>query len=212
MDPAPYSLNGRTFGYAMLQFRVKKKSGHSTPKKGGDLQPITSHSMTHRLARTSFMSALLWTLMIGTICIQMSAREMWRERFCIYKASEDDMPVSSSIEMEETDSSRSEEVQMYSTRAYVPKICEPKLRASDTDDMEHLMSDVSRLESSTSHFENDAPRVFTMWIKPFHINLGRYLPAYLQWRKHIDDTVLPSKYPDEQHGEFIVQTMVPWRL
>ena len=184
---------------------MKKKSGHSTPKKGGDLQPITSHSMTHRLARTSFMSAFMWTLMIGAICIQMSAREMWRERFCIDGVSEDDMPASSTFEMAEKDSSHSEIMQTNSTDMYVPKICEPEIGVSDTDDMEHLMSDISGLASSASHFEDNAPRVFTMWIKPFHINFGQYLPAYLQWRKHIDDTVLPSKYSDEQHGKFFVQ-------
>ncbi len=122
---------------------------------------------------------------------------MWRERFCIYGASE---------------GSHSEIVQTNSTDMYVPKICEPEIRVSDTDDMERLMSDISGSASSASHFEDDAPRVFTMWIKPFHINFGRYLPAYLQWRKHMDDTVLPSNFSDEQHGEFFVQTMVPWRL
>ncbi len=114
--------------------------------------------------------------------------------------------------MAEKDSSHPEVVQMNSTDTHVPKICESEFGVSDTDDMEHLMSDISGLASPASHFEDDALRVFTMWIKPFHINFGQYLPTYLQWRKHIDDTVLPSKYPDDQHGESIVQTMVPWQL
>ncbi len=150
--------------------------------------------------------------MIGAICIQMSAQKMWRERFCIYEASEDDMPVSLTFEMAEKYSSHPEVVQMNSTDTHVPKIRKPEFQVSDTNDIEHLMSDISRLASSASHFEDDAPRVFTMWIKLFHITFGQYLPAYLQWRKHIDDTVLPSKYSDEQHGEFFVQTMIPWRL
>ena len=42
LDPAPYVPNGGVYGYAMLQYRVKKKSGHTRPKHGGEQQPITS--------------------------------------------------------------------------------------------------------------------------------------------------------------------------
>ncbi len=64
--------------------------------------------------------------MIGAICIQMSVQEMWRERFCICEAPEDDMPVSSTFDMAEKESSHPEVVQMNSTHTHVPKICKPE--------------------------------------------------------------------------------------
>ena len=57
-DLAPY-LPGGCYGYAMSQYHVKKKSGHSRPKKGGPAQPITSRATTYWLARTSFSSTLM---------------------------------------------------------------------------------------------------------------------------------------------------------
>ena len=44
------------------------------------------------------------------------------------------------------------------------------------------------------------------------LRFRQYPLVYLQWQKHIDDTVLSPQYLDEQHGKFNVQTMVPWRL
>ena len=55
-DPAPDLPNGGCYGYSMLRYHFKKKSGHFWPKKGGPAQPITSRSATYWLARMSFLS------------------------------------------------------------------------------------------------------------------------------------------------------------
>ena len=47
MDPAPYMPSGKSYGYSMSQYQVKKKSGHSSPERRGEMQPITSHTMTY---------------------------------------------------------------------------------------------------------------------------------------------------------------------
>ena len=57
MDPAPYMPGGGSNGNSMSQYQVKKKSGHSNPKQGGEIQPIISYTMNERLARMTFHSA-----------------------------------------------------------------------------------------------------------------------------------------------------------
>lgn len=64
-DRAPYDPFGNCYGYAMTQYRVKKKSGHSRPKNGGDLQPITSRSLTSWFARMPFLIAFLSVISCG---------------------------------------------------------------------------------------------------------------------------------------------------
>ena len=58
----------------------------------------------------------------------------------------------------------------------------------------------------------ETPRVFKLWIKPFHWNFSQYLPAYLKWRAHIDTTANPSRYKDETCGQFEETELVSWRL
>ena len=65
---------------------------------------------------------------------------------------------------------------------------------------------------ATSFDAADQPKLFTMWLKPFHINFARIMPAYLQWRSHVDAAAMPSHFQDEGCAEFEVQTMIPWRL
>ena len=55
-------------------------------------------------------------------------------------------------------------------------------------------------------------RTFKLWVIPFHWNFSKYLPAYLQWRAHVDSIVHPTCYKDESCGQFDVTGMVPWRL
>ena len=45
-DPAPYLPGGGSYGYSVSSYRVKAKSGHASPKHGGELQPITSLTTT----------------------------------------------------------------------------------------------------------------------------------------------------------------------
>ena len=72
-DPAPYLPNGGSYGYAMLQYRVKKKSGHASPKHGGERQPLTSSTMTSWLARTPFRLALCWTMRYLTAVVLLGS-------------------------------------------------------------------------------------------------------------------------------------------
>lgn len=60
-DPAPYLPHdhyGGGYGYAMSHYHFKEKSGHASTKHGGECEPITSRTMTYRLARTTFSTAL----------------------------------------------------------------------------------------------------------------------------------------------------------
>ncbi len=66
----------------------------------------------------------------------------------------------------------SEMVQVDSTHTNVPDMCESGSLMSDMSGPVSLMSDMSRAVSSASHFEDDALRVFSMWVKPFHINFS----------------------------------------
>ena len=62
LDRAPYLLNGGAYGYSMSQYHIKPKSGHGRPKTGGKLQPITTRTLTHRLAHIPFDTALTITI------------------------------------------------------------------------------------------------------------------------------------------------------
>ena len=70
---APYIIHDNygthAYGYAMVQFRVKKKSGHARPKSGGVLQPLTTFTMTHWLSHTSFGLALAMAIYLLVISI-----------------------------------------------------------------------------------------------------------------------------------------------
>jgi len=57
----------------MLQYRVKKKSGHASPKHGGERQPLTSSTMTSWLARTPFRLALCWTMRYLTAVVLLGS-------------------------------------------------------------------------------------------------------------------------------------------
>ena len=58
----------------------------------------------------------------------------------------------------------------------------------------------------------DDPRIFKLWVKPFHWNFMQYLPAYIQWRTYLDGTVIPEHYKDEACGLFEANQMGSWRL
>ena len=47
LDPAPYLPNGGSYGYSMMQYYFKQKSGHASPKHGGYCKPITYYTPTH---------------------------------------------------------------------------------------------------------------------------------------------------------------------
>jgi len=69
LGPAPYVPNGGSYGYAMLQYRVKKKSGHARPKHCGEQEPLTSRSLTFWFGQTSFHSALLATIIFCVVSV-----------------------------------------------------------------------------------------------------------------------------------------------
>jgi len=60
--------------------------------------------------------------------------------------------------------------------------------------------------------EDGCPKVFYLWVRPFHWNFGQYLPAYLQWRTYVDSTAVHPCYPDASCGSFDVQQTISWRL
>ena len=64
----------------------------------------------------------------------------------------------------------------------------------------------------TSATADDEPKLFTMWLKPFHFNFACVLSEYLQWQLHVDTAAMSSHFQDESCAEFGVQTMIPWRL
>lgn len=87
-DRAPYVLLDTKYGthvhgYSMLQYRVKKKSGHAKPKNGGELHSITSRTMTHQLANSSFSftkdfsSALFMAIILGLVSVPVCAYDFW---------------------------------------------------------------------------------------------------------------------------------------
>ena len=53
----------------MSTFHYKKKSGHASPKHGGECEPITTRTLTHWLAHTSFTEALLYALTFGMVSL-----------------------------------------------------------------------------------------------------------------------------------------------
>ena len=61
-DAAPYMPFGGCYGYAMSQYKFKKKSGHASSKHGGECEPITSCTITYWLAFTPFWMALIYAI------------------------------------------------------------------------------------------------------------------------------------------------------
>ena len=76
-DPAPYLLGESAYGYSMVQYRVKKKSGHARPKSGGETQPITFLSSTSRLAHNSFTKCLALSVVFCILAVIVSACDLW---------------------------------------------------------------------------------------------------------------------------------------
>ena len=60
--------------------------------------------------------------------------------------------------------------------------------------------------------DDSRPRDFLLWTRPFHWHFAQYLPAYLQWREHVDNIAATSCYADGDCGHFEAQQMVSWRL
>ena len=78
-DMAPFVIRDGVYGYASRQYYVKAKSGHSRPKRGGDLQPITFRSPMTALVTNSFLRSFGVTVGLGVIAILVSANDIW---FC----------------------------------------------------------------------------------------------------------------------------------
>jgi len=182
LDPAPYVQNGGVYGYAMLQYRVKKKSGHARPKHGGEQETLTSRSLTFWLGHASFHLALLATIIFCVISVVASARELW---WCCPSDGDDD----DDNDADKSSTSPVEQEEKAAPATPERHECENALTIAD-----------------------DEPKLFTMWLKPFHINFARIMPAYLQWRSHVDAAAMPSQFQDEGCAKFEVQTMIPWRL
>ena len=83
--------------------------------------------------------------------------------------------------------------------------------ASEIDKVNPITVDDESDTCVLDKIESITPRIFTMWIKSFHINFDKYLPAYLQWRSFVDATVLSAQYLDESCGEFEVKNMISWQ-
>ena len=70
----------------------------------------------------------------------------------------------------------------------------------------------SPINDDTTRFKfQDDPRIFRLWVKPFHWNFMQYPPAYLQWRTYLDGTIMPEHYKYEACGSFEANQMVSWR-
>ena len=62
----------------------------------------------------------------------------------------------------------------------------------DTTSQSPINDNVTRFK-----FQED-PRIFKLWVKPFHWNFMQYLLAYLQWHNYLDGTDIPEHCKDEK--------------
>ena len=184
---APYLPFGGCYGYAMLHYRIKKKSGHANPKHGGECEPVTSCSTTHWLAHTPFWTALLYAVIFATTSILSIGMDAYSN---IFDTSNDVSDGGCSLQIGS---------QLSSTLRI--------LRAVPNFLYEFLPA-IPWYPTTV----DTQPRKFQLWVRPYHWNFARYLPAYLSWRAHVDNVTATACYNDADCGYFEVQQMVSWRL
>ena len=221
-DAAPYLPFGGCYGYAMSQYQFKKKSGHASSKHGGECEPITSCTITHWLAFTPFWIALLYA-----IIFLMTSLFPSRNADCVN--ADVSLPI---------DTAAGHTFTSWGWASDTRKLLQLQVqsRLSGTLPILHAVHELlydslsriswflgktnclrkvlrgRRASMGTDSMGTALPEVtFHYWVRSFHWNFAQYLPAYLEWRAHVDSTTHQC-YPDSTCGSFEVKEMISWRL
>ena len=180
-DPAPYlphDHDGGGYGYAMLQYHFKKKSGHARPKHGGECEPITPRTMTFWLARTSFSAALLHTIWFWLVSLGTTVFI-----FGLANPTVEDPP--SCDEFSEVSSNTSPGTchnRWTWWRSLSGTLTLLKLQVGSHILISYIGTTLGKLPSKLAGYirkDGSRPRAFLLWVRSFHWNFSQYLPAYL---------------------------------